>query len=364
MKKVFLVIGTRPEAIKMAPVYQALKRRPEIHTTLISTGQHRELIDQALGAFGMVPDLDLRVMRPGQSLSGLTCAILSGLEKAFARATPDLVLAHGDTTTCFSTALACFYRQIPVAHVEAGLRTYRLDSPFPEEFNRQSVAKLADIHFAPDDLARKNLLQEGVDDSRISVTGTTTLDAIRAIQGRNSRPVSNTPIAVVTLHRREQGPESLREMLNGLKTAAGLSPETTFICPIHPNPSVQHAAHEILGDVRNIRLIPPVEYRDFVGLLSQAKVVITDSGGIQEEAAYLGKRVLLLRDQTERVDGLKTGQVSVVGTQRVAITEAIVRALRSPSDTFTKQIDDGSPSDRIACEVERRLALKSARRLA
>jgi UDP-N-acetylglucosamine 2-epimerase (non-hydrolysing) len=356
MKTVFLIIGTRPEAIKMAPIYHALKRRPEVSTTLICTGQHRELIDQALHAFDMVPNMNLGVMRPGQSLSGLTCSLLTALEKIFLRKKPDLVLAHGDTTTCFSAALSCFYHGVPIAHVEAGLRTYRLDSPFPEEFNRQSVAKLADFHFAPDQFAKENLLQEGIADSKISVTGTTAVDSVRAIQQHISDQITGKPVSIITLHRRERGQDELREMLMGLKEAAILHPEMLFIYPVHPSPVVRHAAYEVLTDVPNIRLSAPMEYRDFIGLMSQAKVVVTDSGGIQEEATYLGRRVLLLRERTERFDGLSNGQVSIVGTKRQAITRAVDLALSQKEQPFILSSSDESPSQKITLEVIRRLA--------
>ncbi len=356
MKNVFLVIGTRPEAIKMAPVYHALKRRPEVSTTLVCTGQHRELIDQALHSFDMVPDLDLGVMRPGQTLSGLTCSLLEALEKVFLQKKPDLLLAHGDTTTCFSAALSCFYHGVPIAHVEAGLRTYRFDSPFPEEFNRQSVAKLADFHFAPDQLAKTNLLQEGVLASRISVTGTTAVDSVRAIRQQAHDSVVEKPVSVITIHRRERGRDELREMLLGLKEAAALHPEMLFIYPVHPNPVVRHTVYEVLADVPNIRLSAPMEYRDFIGLMSQAKVVVTDSGGIQEEATYLGRRVLLLRERTERRDGLDNGQVSIVGTKRQAITSAVDLALNEKEYPFVLSSLSESPSQKIALEVIRRLA--------
>jgi UDP-N-acetylglucosamine 2-epimerase (non-hydrolysing) len=367
MKNVSLVLGTRPEAIKMAPVYRALKATPGIQVSLISTGQHQELLAQALEAFGMTPDLDLRVMRHGQSLSGLTCSILQGLETAHRQRRPDLVLVHGDTTTCFTTALSCFYQGIPVAHVEAGLRTYRLDSPFPEEFNRQSVARLACCHFAPNEEARQNLITEGVSSSQICVTGgSTTIDAIRQITSSFSieplpprlagRP--SQKLSLITLHRRESDGETLRALLTGIREAAQANSDTLFVYPVHPNPGVKHAAHEILRDVSNVRLTPPLEYRVFIQLLLRSQVVLTDSGGIQEEATYLGKKVLLLRERTERSEGIEEGLVRLAGTHPESVKSAISLALQC-GDERSRALPHPSgvsPSRIIADELRRRLS--------
>jgi len=362
VKNVFLVMGTRPEAIKMAPVYRALKKTPGLSITVISTGQHRELLAQAMQAFDMSPDIDLQVMRPGQSLSALTCSILEGLEKTFERHRPDLVLAHGDTTTCFSAALSCFYHRIPIAHVEAGLRTYRIDSPFPEEFNRQGVAKLAGFHFAPDAQAKDNLLREGVSPIDVCVTGSTAVDAIDAIS-EIRRPSkshcdlsADKPVSVITLHRRENGSETLKGMLTGIKNAARLHPEMTFVYPMHPNPSVRRTVLEVLSTIPNLVLREPMEYRDFIGLMARATVVITDSGGIQEEADYLRKRVLLLREHTERVNGLGEGRTCIVGTNSEAITAAISRSLTSHLEAPSDAVPHESPSLKIAREIVKRLA--------
>ncbi|MEN9723584.1 MAG: hypothetical protein RJB38_1570 [Pseudomonadota bacterium] len=356
MKSVSLIVGTRPEVIKMAPVYRALKQKTEFQTSLICTGQHRELLDQALRAFDLKPDTDLRVMTPNQTLSSLTSILLVKLEEVFRRQRPDLVLVHGDTTTCFSTALSCFYHGIPIAHVEAGLRTYRLDSPFPEEFNRQSVARLAELHFAPDEDARANLIREGINDSKIRVTGTTAIDSVRTIQSQGSPLHDSSPLSLITLHRREQGAEQLRQMLLGIREAAHLHSNMTFIYPLHPNPLVREVAQRTLGGARNIRLTDPIEYREFIGLLSQASLVVTDSGGIQEEAACLGRRTLVLRERSERTNGLETGQASIIGIEQRAITEAIHCALSEPPGCLPLPTPEKSPSTQIATEVLRRLA--------
>jgi UDP-N-acetylglucosamine 2-epimerase (non-hydrolysing) len=377
-KRVFIVVGTRPEVIKMAPVYEALRQVPNIETTLVSTGQHRELLDQAMAAFGLKPDIDLRVMKAKQSLTELTCSILEGMARVFASeaseglGAPDLVLSHGDTTTCFGAALSCFYHRIPLAHVEAGLRSHCLDSPFPEEFNRQSVARLAELHFAPTEAAERNLLAEGVDPSRIRVTGTTAIDAVRRVRRMarvvpsarpSASPISSpSALATITLHRRENGGDRLRELLLGIRDAAASNPDTTFVYPVHPNPSVCHAAREILGAVPNVRLTKPLAYGEFIGLIARSRIVITDSGGIQEEAAFLGKRVLVLRDRTEREDGLAAGRVSIIGTERGRISAELSAALRESADDGEADAEMGdeaapsfSPSERIARELSRRL---------
>jgi len=361
MKTVCVVVGTRPEAIKMFPVVHALQAREGIDTRVCVTAQHRELLDQALRAFGMVPDRDLRVMKPGQSLSRLTSSILEGLEPVFERDRPDLVLAHGDTATCFATALSCFYQRIPMAHVEAGLRTRRLDSPFPEEFNRQSVARLAEVHFAPDTRARANLIQDSVEPSRIHVTGTTVIDAIRQIRKTAPRSTPGNedtgPVSVITLHRRENGASELTGIFSALAQAARARPAMTFVYPVHPSPAIRHAAYAVLGDIPNVRLTEPMEYGAFIGLLARSHLVLTDSGGIQEEAALLGRNVLLLRDRSERPNGLAEGRVRLVGTRGDAIRTAVIRALDEPSRPDSDDPGPGpSPSGKIADEVARRVA--------
>lgn len=360
MKTVQVVVGTRPEAIKMAPVYRALQARPGIRTQLVSTGQHRELLAQAFRAFGLRPDADLSVMTHGQSLSSLTATLLERLAQHLAADRPDLILVHGDTTTCFATALSAFYHGVPVAHVEAGLRTHRLDSPFPEEFNRQCVARLASFHFAPDEVARANLLREGVEDARIHVTGTTVVDALAMLP--RDREAASDPVSLITLHRREKGEAEFREILRAIAEAVAAKPEEKFIYPVHPSPVVRRCAQEVLSRVSNVTLTEPMAYGDFLRLLARARLVLTDSGGIQEEAAYFGRRVLILRDHTERQDGLAGGLVSLVGTTGAGIRQALAQALATAPEEGISQSraapleDAPSPSCRIAQTIQRRIA--------
>lgn len=269
-------------------------------------------------------------MRPGQSLSQLTARLLTSLENYYAEKKPDLVLAHGDTTTCFAGAVSSFYHQIPFFHVEAGLRTHRLNSPFPEEFNRQTIAGLASHHFAPTELERRNLLAEGISSESISVTGSTLHDAIRLIvphlPGGDSGPRSTV---TVTLHRRESN-QQLQATLLGIKNAARLHPETLFVCPVHPNPSVRAAFHQVLRGLENVQLTEPMDYPQFVSQLMRSRLIVTDSGGVQEEAAFFGKHVLIARNETEREDGLASGRVELMGVDGADVQRAIGERLASP----------------------------------
>lgn len=335
-KKVFIVVGTRPEAIKMAPVYKALKRKTNLDTKLTSTGQHKELLGQAMEAFGLRPDHDLMVMKPGQSLSGLTGSILSGLERLFAGEKPDLVLIHGDTTSSFSAALSSFYHSIPVAHVEAGLRTYQIDSPFPEEFNRQGIARLAALHFAPTRQARENLLREGIPEKAIMITGSTVIDAIQEILDQtrkyrlsmfmNGIDRSDT-LGVITLHRRENLGRRLSQVLSAIRETAVAFNTVLFVYPMHPNPVIRQSAYALLGDVPNVQLTDPMNYVDFIRLLLRSHIILTDSGGIQEEGRHLGKHVLLLRDHTERGEGLANGCTEIIGADSTRLKAALARIL-------------------------------------
>lgn len=273
-------------------------------------------------------------MKAGQSLSQLTARLLVKLEDHFAVDKPDLVLAHGDTTTCFATAISCFYHQVPFFHVEAGLRTYRLNSPFPEEFNRQTTAPIARHHFAPTELEKKNLLREGISSSLITVTGSTVHEAVRTMISKTDLASSihfpelsePRPLVVVTLHRRE-ATQSLKNTLHGVRTAASNRPDALFICPVHPNPLVQNAFHTGLKDMDNIILTEPLEYPQFLALLMRSHLVVTDSGGVQEEASFLGKKVLLARAETERADGFKSGLVKLVGVDSENIRNAVLHEL-------------------------------------
>jgi UDP-N-acetylglucosamine 2-epimerase (non-hydrolysing) len=290
---------------------------------------------QALDAFDLKPFLNLDVMSPGQSLSRLTSALLLKLESYFEEHRPDLILAHGDTTTCFATAVSSFYHQIPFFHVEAGLRTHRLFSPFPEEFNRQTIAPIASHHFAPTDVEKENLLRDGVSASDITVTGSTVHEAVNLIRSRANVSQDlvlgqSRPVVVVTLHRRESA-GSLQNVLQSVKTAALSRSDAVFICPIHPNPSVQEAFQSSLKGAENIILTEPLAYGPFISLLLRADLVVTDSGGVQEEAAFLGKKVLLVRSETERQDGLQSGLVQMVGLNPEYLQASIQQSLSSSS---------------------------------
>lgn len=350
----------------MAPVYKALKRKTDLGIKLISTGQHRELLDQALGAFGLRPDLDLMVMRPGQSLSALTRSILSGLEEIFRNEGPDLVLVHGDTTTSFSTALSCFYHSIPVAHVEAGLRTCHVESPFPEEFNRQVIARIARFHFAPTEQAKANLIREGVPEGAIAVTGSTAIDAIREISHSQREHLAAARmngidptgiLAVITLHRREGFGAKLPHVLSGIRETASSFQNVRFVYPVHPNPNIRQSAYTLLGDLPNVHLTDPMKYGDFIQLLLRSHVIVTDSGGVQEEAHYLGKHVLVVRDHTERTEGLADGWVKIVGTDKEMVKVALTAILSDHvSPCITQPVPSGpSASDKIADIVSNQL---------
>lgn len=359
--KVHLIIGTRPEAIKTAPVYKALADRRELDTRLISTGQHRELLGQALGSFGLKPSHDLQIMREKQTLSQLTANLLVALEGLFLADKPDLILAHGDTTTCYASALSAFYHGIPFFHLEAGLRTFRLDSPFPEEFNRQCITKMASHHFATSDEAHANLLEDGVNRQAITVTGNTLYDAIEQMSpngngsallrdfGFNNDTFSKT--VLFTLHRRAQGSSSLKPVMDSLKQVAKQNPQACFIFPVHPSPSVRDLAKEVFSNSSNVMLSPPLEYPEFLTLMLNSSLVLTDSGGVQEEAAYLGKKVFVLRDFTERGDGISKGTTQIIGTDPAEIFARTNEELKkSHSKQFAQSSASQSPS-RIVADV-------------
>jgi UDP-N-acetylglucosamine 2-epimerase (non-hydrolysing) len=338
MKTVDIIIGTRPEAVKMAPVYIALKQNPGLKVRLVSTGQHRDLLLTALESFGLAPDVDLKVMRENQSLSSLTAEILLGLEKLFTQRRPDLILTHGDTTTCYAAALSAFYHKIPFYHVEAGLRSYRLDSPFPEEFNRQSVAKIAAHHFAPSENEKENLLKEGIDENKISVVGSTVFDAIHFTlanhiqspkEGEWQKKINNFKRSVLfTVHRREDASENIKRIMTVIRDVALSYSDIAFVFPVHPNPKVKSAARAILSDVTNVILTEPLNYAQFLSVLKQVELVITDSGGVQEEAVFFGKTTLICRQATERQDGL-ADLAKLVGTDPVKISESIHKELKN-----------------------------------
>ena len=335
-----LVFGTRPEAIKMAPLVKDLEGRSgEFETVVCVTGQHREMLDQVLRIFGITPQYDLNIMRQGQDLYDVTARVLTGMRDVLDEARPDVVLVHGDTTTSTAAALAAFYRQIPVGHVEAGLRTHKIYSPWPEEMNRQITGRIAMHHFAPTLLSRQNLLQEHVDDSQITVTGNTVIDALYRVVEKiktdnglhkeletalenagydTSRLSNGKKLVLITGHRRENFGEGFTSMCRAIKDLARKYPDVDFVYPMHLNPNVRQPIHEVFGEdlgcIRNMFFIEPLEYLSFVFLMEKAAIVLTDSGGIQEEAPGLGKPVLVMRDTTERPEALEAGTVKLVGT--------------------------------------------------
>ena len=334
--KVLSVFGTRPEAIKMAPVVQALNVTPGLEPMVCVTAQHREMLDQVLHLFEIEPDFDLNVMRPGQSLEQLTASVLQGLGAVLREAKPDLLLVHGDTTTTLAASLAAFYQQIPVGHVEAGLRTGNKYSPWPEEINRKLTGGIATWHFAPTDRARANLTDEGVDPEAIIVTGNTVIDALLAVREKargNATVVSQSPeldpnrrMILVTGHRRESFGPGFRALCSALKILAERD-DLEIVYPVHLNPNVRKPVYEHLAGITNVHLTNPMDYLPFVALMDRADLIITDSGGIQEEAPSLGKPVLVTRETTERPEAVEAGTVRLVGTSRKMIVDEVSRLL-------------------------------------
>ena len=324
MKTIMLVFGTRPEAIKMCPLVNELKTRKNIKTVVCVTGQHRQMLDQVLGAFGVVPDFDLSIMKEKQTLFDITTNILNGIGSVLDEVKPDVVLVHGDTSTTFVTALACFYKQIAVGHVEAGLRTYNIWSPYPEEFNRQAVSIISKYNFAPTELSKNNLLKEGRDASSIYVTGNTAIDALSTTVRKDyTHPelewASDSKLIMITAHRRENLGEPMHNMFRAIRRVMDEHTDVKAIYPIHMNPVVRKAADEELGGCDRIHIIEPLEVLDFHNFLARSFMILTDSGGIQEEAPSLGKPVLVMRDTTERPEGIKAGTLKLVGTDEDVI---------------------------------------------
>jgi len=342
MKTVMLVFGTRPEAIKMCPLVNELKTRKELKTVVCVTGQHRQMLDMVLDTFGVVPDYDLSIMKAGQTLFDITTNILNKIGEVLDEVKPDVVLVHGDTSSTFVTALACFYKQIAVGHVEAGLRTYNIYSPFPEEFNRQAVGIVAKYNFSPTELSKENLLKEGKDPASIYVTGNTAIDALKTtVRDDYTHPeiewAKNSRLIMITAHRRENLGEPMRNMFRAIRRVMDEHPDVKAIYPIHMNPVVRAAANEELGDCDRIHIIEPLEVLDFHNFLSRSYMILTDSGGIQEEAPSLGKPVLVMRDTTERPEGIKAGTLKLVGTEEEVIFE-----------NFTKLLDDKDAYDAMS----------------
>ncbi len=345
-KKIMLVFGTRPEAIKMAPLYHALKAQPdEFETVLCVTAQHRQMLDQVLNVFDMKPDIDLNLMTPGQDLFDVTAAVLKGMRDVLKAHKPDALLVHGDTTTTLAAAMAGFYSGVPVGHVEAGLRTHDLQAPFPEEFNRQVASKLTKWHFAPTEFSQSNLLAEGVPQSSITVTGNTVIDALFWVLGRIEEDQARRQglvaflteqlgfdwqgqrFVLMTGHRRENFGDGFLQICHALKELAARYPAVRFVYPVHLNPNVQQPVNAILADVPNVHLIAPLDYEPFVYLLKHSHIVLTDSGGIQEEAPSLGKPVLVMRDVTERPEAVTAGTVRLVGADRCRIVSSVSELL-------------------------------------
>ena len=342
MKKILIVFGTRPEAIKMAPVVRVFKSDPEhFETKVCVSGQHREMLDQVLKIFDIVPDYDLNIMKAGQDLYDITSRVMLGMRDVLNKFTPDVLFVHGDTTTSSIAALAAFYKQIPVAHVEAGLRTHNIYSPWPEEMNRQVTGRITTYHFAPTETAKQNLLKENIKEEQIFVTGNTVIDALHMVLDKleNTRELSQNilsdfthkgitfnpdqKILLVTGHRRENFGQGFLNICEALKEIALKFKDLTIIYPVHLNPNVQKPVYDILGEVENIRLIEPLEYLPFVYLMSQSHMVLSDSGGIQEEAPGLGKPVLVMRDTTERPEAVDAGTVELVGTDKEVIVQKV-----------------------------------------
>ena len=326
MKTVMLVFGTRPEAIKMCPLVNELKTRKNLKTVVCVTGQHRQMLDQVLDAFSVTPDYDLSIMKDKQTLFDITANILHCIKEVLEEVKPDVVLVHGDTSTTFVAALACFYLQIPIGHVEAGLRTYNIYSPWPEEFNRQAVSIIAKYNFAPTELSRANLIKEGKSADSIYITGNTAIDALKTtVRADYTHPIldwaSGSKLIMITAHRRENLGQPMHHMFRAIRRVMDEHPEVKAIYPIHMNPVVRKAAEEELGDLDRIRIIEPLEVLDFHNFLARSYMILTDSGGIQEEAPSLGKPVLVMRDTTERPEGIKAGTLKLVGTDEQVIYE-------------------------------------------
>lgn len=355
MKKVMLVFGTRPEAIKMCPLVNELKTRDNIETLVCVTGQHRQMLDQVLDAFHVVPDFDLSVMKEKQTLFDITTNILNRIKEVLEQVKPDVVLVHGDTSTTFVTALACFYMQIPVGHVEAGLRTYNIYSPYPEEFNRQAVSIISQYNFAPTELSKQNLLSEGKKEDRIYVTGNTAIDALKTtVREDYEHPelewAKDSRLILITAHRRENLGEPMKNMFRAIRRVMDENPDVKAIYPIHMNPLVRQTANEILGGDERIHIIEPLEVLDFHNFLARSFLILTDSGGIQEEAPSLGKPVLVMRDTTERPEGIAAGTLKLVGTDEEVIYNNFKLLLEDNKD-YAKMSNASNPyGDGLACK--------------
>ena len=365
-KKISVVFGTRPEAIKLAPVILALKADPRFDCRVCVTAQHREMLDQVLQTFGIASDVDLNLMQPNQTLAGLTARAIESLDHYFSEEQPNMVMVQGDTTTVFCAALSAFYHHIPIAHVEAGLRTFNLNSPWPEEANRVLTSHLADLHYAPTATSRANLLKEGVRDDRIFVTGNTVIDALFiALEKIKATPPdipglpqylmpqgSNDPLVLITGHRRENFGKGFKNICQAIAQLASRFPHVAFVYPVHLNPNVQKPVYDLLAGYRNVHLISPLGYLPFVALMDRSTLILTDSGGVQEEAPSLGKPVLVMRDTTERPEAVEMGTVKLVGTDGETIIKHVSSLLtdRKQYETMANAVNpygDGKACGRI-----------------
>jgi len=351
MKKLLFFVGTRPEGIKMAPLISTFKQASFI-TKVCNTGQHKELLDQTLNFFDIKPDFDLAIMSPNQSLEKLTSRLLTSISELLDSEKPDLVFVHGDTTTCFVSALSAFYKKIPIAHIEAGLRTNNKFSPFPEEINRVIVSRLADFHFAPTELAKDNLLKDGIEPKKVFVTGNTVIDALFDTIKLNKTEGDHEKLILITGHRRENFGIGFKNIFSAIKILANKYKDYNFLYPVHPNPNVKQIAEEYFSSLTNVNLIPPLDYPQFVSLMKKSYIIITDSGGIQEEAPSLGKPVLVTRDTTERPEALESGTVLLVGDNELKIEEEVSKLIDDKKyyNSFKKlqnPYGDGNASNKI-----------------
>ena len=363
--KVLSIFGTRPEAIKMGPVVKAVEETKGLTSLVCVTAQHREMLDQVLEVFDIKPDYDLNIMQAGQTLTGITTKAIEGLEKVLIEAKPDIVLVHGDTTTTFAGALAAFYQKIPVGHVEAGLRTFDKYQPFPEEMNRSLTGRLADMHFAPTETARQHLLKEGIPDTSIFVTGNTVIDALSStisdqykftLDCLNNIDYSTNKVISMTAHRRENLGQPLEEICEAILEITNANNDVNIVYSVHLNPKVQEVAKRILGNHERIHLVPPLELKDMHNLLNRSYLVLTDSGGLQEEVPSMGKPVLVLRNVTERPEGVEAGTLKLVGTNKEQIIQSTQALLSDKSEydkmaTAVNPYGDGKASKRIAGHI-------------
>ncbi len=355
MKKVMLVFGTRPEAIKMCPLVNELKSRTNIQTIVVVTGQHRQMLDQVLETFSVIPDYDLSIMKDKQTLFDITINILNGVKNILEKEHPDVVLVHGDTSTTFVTSLACFYLQIPVGHVEAGLRTYNIYSPYPEEFNREAVSIIAQYNFAPTENAKRNLINEGRPSENIWVTGNTVIDALKTtVQPNYTHPeldwAKDSDLIFITAHRRENLGKPMRNMFRAIRRVIDENPNVKALYPIHMNPVVREIANEELKDCNRIHIIEPIEVFDCHNIMARSYLILTDSGGIQEEAPSLGKPVLVMRDTTERPEGVKAGTLKLVGTDEETIYNSFTSLLNNKTEYESMSKADNPYGDGLSCK--------------